>query len=312
MTTLSCTITSGYAPKVIKLTTPYKHLFCAALSKSLFLQFMDYYCVNCNSQTTTGKCHSCHGVNCLKLPAKRIVSLVPSQTELLYDLGLDEKVIGITKFCVHPETWFRNKKRVGGTKTVHIDIVKELQPDLIIANKEENTKEQIEELSRLFPVWVSDIQTIPQALHMMEQVGIMTGKQTDAQQLIVEITNGFNNIPKTETPKQVAYFIWRAPWMCAGGDTFISHMIEAMGWQNALADTARYPEVLLEDLQTKRIDTVLLSSEPYPFKDKHIAEIKAVLPNVEVLLVDGEMFSWYGSRMLLAPEYLKGLISQAL
>lgn len=272
---------------------------------------MDYYCINCNTPGISTHCANCSGTNCLKLPAKRIVSLVPSQTELLYDLGLEEEVIGITKFCIHPESWFRNKKRVGGTKTVHIDIVKSLQPDLIIANKEENTKEQIEELAKSFPVWVSDIQTIPQAFYMMAQVGILTGKAHEAQQLIKEIKDGFNSIEKPTKPKRAAYFIWRKPWMCAGGDTFISHMIEAMGWQNVLADIKRYPEIALEDLRTKDVDLVLLSSEPYPFKDAHIEEIKAALPNAEVQLVDGELFSWYGSRMRLAPAYFKGLIAQA-
>ena len=242
-------------------------------------------------------------------PPTRIISLVPSQTELLYDLGLDEEVVGITKFCVHPQQWFRNKKRVGGTKTVHIDMVKDLQPDLIIANKEENTREQIEELSALFPTWVSNIQTVDEALVMMHEVGAITGKATQAETLIKEISEGFAAIKKPPIAKRVAYFIWRKPWMCAGGDTFISNMIEKMGWINVLADLPRYPEITLEQLKDKQVDIVLLSSEPYPFKDAHIAEIKAMLPGTEVRLVDGEMMSWYGSRMKLAVSYVDELIS---
>lgn len=244
----------------------------------------------------------------ISYPPLRIVSLVPSQTELLYDLGLDEEVVGITKFCVHPGEWFRTKKRVGGTKTVHIDIVKSLQPDLVIANKEENTKEQIEELSALFPTWVSNIQTIEEGLQMIQQVGLMVDKPTKANELTKDIRQGFAQLKKALQPKRVAYFIWRKPWMCAGGDTFISDMIHSAGWQNVLADKMRYPEVTLEELQDKHIDLVLLSSEPYPFKDAHIAEIKAALPNTEVKLVDGEMMSWYGSRMKLATAYLQQLI----
>src|SRR5579872_2088444 len=182
-------------------------------------------------------------------PPKRIVSLVPSQTELLYNLGLDEEVVGITKFCVHPQEWFGSKKRVGGTKTVHIDVVKDLQPDLIIANKEENTKEQIEELSALCPTWVSDIHTIDEALRMIHEVGEIVGKSERAEVLIKEITKGFASLRKPTSPKRVAYFIWRKPWMCAGGDTFISNMIEQMGWVNVLADTLRYPEITLEELK---------------------------------------------------------------
>lgn len=241
-------------------------------------------------------------------PPKRIVSLVPSQTELLYDLGLDEEVVGITKFCVHPEEWFRTKKRVGGTKTVHIDIVRSLQPDLIIANKEENTKEQIEELAALYPTWVSNIQTIDEGLQMIRQVGVLAGKEPAAEKLAAAISNGFQNLPKPATPRRVVYFIWRKPWMCAGGDTFISDMISRMGWVNALADHPRYPEFSLEELCGKQIDTILLSSEPYPFKDAHIEEIRSVLPDTEVRLVDGEMMSWYGSRMLKAVDYLRQLM----
>ena len=150
-------------------------------------------------------------------PPQRIVSLVPSQTELLHDLGLTDQVVGITKFCVHPNDWFRNKQRVGGTKTIHINKVNELQPDLILANKEENTKAQIEELAAIYPLWISDIKTIGQGLQMICEVGDITGRMTPALQLCNEITTGFLNLPASSTPKKVAYFIWRKPWMCAGG-----------------------------------------------------------------------------------------------
>ena len=241
-------------------------------------------------------------------PPRRIISLVPSQTELLYDLGLKDEVIGITKFCVHPHEWFRNKQRIGGTKNVNMDLVRSLQPDLIIANKEENTQAQVEELAALFPTWVSNIQTIDDGLQMIRDVGALVGKSERAQLLTTDITNGFNNLKKAAVPQRVAYFIWRNPWMCAGGDTFINNMIEHMGWTNVLSGKMRYPEIALQELADKQVNKILLSSEPYPFKDAHIAEIKAVLPDAEVLLVDGEMFSWYGSRMLEATAYLRKLI----
>jgi ABC-type Fe3+-hydroxamate transport system substrate-binding protein len=244
----------------------------------------------------------------LRFPPKRIVSLVPSQTELLYDLGLDEEVVGITKFCVHPNSWFRGKTRIGGTKTVHMDIVRSLQPDLVIANKEENTKDQVEELASLYPTWVSNIQTIAEGLQMIQQVGALTGKRQKADELVVQIEAAFSALPKPAIAKRVAYFIWRKPWMCAGGDTFISDMIARIGWTNVLADTERYPEIELEALTDKDIDLVLLSSEPYPFKDAHITEIKSILPDADVMLVDGEMFSWYGSRMLKASAYMAELL----
>jgi len=244
----------------------------------------------------------------INYPPKRIISLVPSQTELLYDLGLTDEVVGITKFCIHPTEWFRNKKRVGGTKTVHLDIVKELQPDLILANKEENTREQIEALAEQYPVWISDIQTIDEGLAMIKQVGIITAREEVANTLVNEIKAGFVHLTKARAPRKVAYFIWRHPWMCAGGDTFISDMVRQIGWVNVLAGKYRYPEVQLQQLKAMQPDLVLLSSEPYPFKDAHIAEIKAILPSAEIRLVDGEMFSWYGSRMKLASLYFKELL----
>lgn len=239
---------------------------------------------------------------------ERIVSVVPSQTELLYDLGLDKEVVGITKFCVHPEDWFRTKERVGGTKKLHLDKIRELKPDLIIANKEENTQEQIEELAKEFPVWISDIHNLPGALNMIQALGQVTGMEGRANQLVEEIVHGFNQLHKANQPKRVAYFIWYNPWMSIGQDTFIHSMIQTMGWQNVLARETRYPELTLEELKQYDPELVLLSSEPFPFKEKHIEEVKKALPGTDVRLVDGEMFSWYGSRLQKAIPYLQGLV----
>jgi ABC-type Fe3+-hydroxamate transport system substrate-binding protein len=245
----------------------------------------------------------------IPFPPRRIISLVPSQTELLFDLGLDEEVVGITKFCVHPEEWFRNKKRVGGTKTVHLDIVRNLQPYLIIANKEENTREQVEELALQFPVWVSDITTIDHGLDMIRKIGIITGKEANADQLAKEIHEGFKDISSISKPLKVAYYIWKDPWMTVGGDTFISDVITRIGWKNVVAEKSRYPEVAPSELTGTGVALILLSSEPYPFKEKHIAKIQSLHPNAQIMLVDGEMFSWYGSRMKEAIPYLRELIS---
>ena len=244
----------------------------------------------------------------INFPPQRIISLVPSQTELLYDIGLDHEVVGITKFCVHPDEWFRTKQRVGGTKTVHIKKIKELQPDLIIANKEENTREQIEVLAALFPVWISDIKTVDEGLQMIEAVGEITDTANRAKELVHEIADGFDRLKSSVSATRVAYFIWRNPWMTVGGDTFISDMIRRMGWKNVFDGQVRYPEVLLQELEHLNIDKVLLSSEPYPFKEIHLAEIRAVLPQAEIRLVDGEMFSWYGSRMKLSTGYFAELL----
>lgn len=238
---------------------------------------------------------------------ERIISVVPSQTELLFDLGLNKEVVGITKFCVHPDEWFRNKERVGGTKKLNIEKIRALQPDLIIANKEENTQEEIELLEKEFPVWLSDITNLPGALNMIQALGQVTGMEGKANKLVEEIVQGFNDLHKANTPKRVAYFIWRDPWMSIGNDTFIHSMIQTMGWQNVLAGATRYPELTLEELKKYQPELILLSSEPFPFKEQHIAEVKAVLPEAEVLLVDGEMFSWYGSRLKKAIAYLQEL-----
>lgn len=248
---------------------------------------------------------------------QRIVSLVPSQTELLHDLGLEEEVVGITKFCIHPDAWFRSKTRVGGTKQVHADRVAALQPDLIIANKEENVKEQIEALSAIAPVWVSDIRDIPEAVAMIRAVGDLCGKAEQGAAIADAIAHGFGAFRKPVVPKRVAYAIWRDPWMWAGGDTFIHAVLEAIGFQNVLASMPRYPVVTPEELAALAPELVLLSSEPYPFKEKHIEELRLVLGGTggtpapaEVRLVDGEMFSWYGSRLVKAVLYLQQLVSE--
>lgn len=250
--------------------------------------------------------------NEMQLPdmPQRIISIVPSQTELLYDLGIDEsRVVGITKFCVHPESWFRSKERIGGTKNLNIEKIRSLKPDLIIANKEENEQAQVEELAKEFPVWLSDIQNIPQALQMIQVVGQLVNAEQKAGEMVEQVVQGFNNLKRATTGKRVMYMIWYNPWMSIGGDTFISNMIQTIGWQNVLKDKSRYPEVNLDELQAANPDMVLLSSEPFPFKEKHIEEIKALLPDADVRLVDGEIFSWYGSRMLKAIPYLQELIN---
>lgn len=243
-----------------------------------------------------------------KMP-ERIISLVPSQTELLYDLGLREEVVGITKFCIHPEEWFRSKTRVGGTKKVDFEKIKSLQPDLIIANKEENEESQVKELMRLYPTWISDIKTLEDALTMILSIGKLTGKEMQATELSQTISGKFKElIPSPGL--SVAYIIWQNPLMTAGGDTFINDMLQRCGLRNVFNDKLRYPQLSNEELIAANPNLVLLSSEPYPFKEKHIKEFKALCPKAMVLTVDGELFSWYGSRLIKAPEYFNSLLHQ--
>ena len=233
----------------------------------------------------------------------RVISLVPSQTELLYDLGAN--VVGITKFCVHPAAWFREKPRIGGTKDIHPGKIAALKPDLVIANKEENDRGQVEALAAQYPVWVSDIRNLADALAMIRSIGDIVGRVPKAQSLAADIEKAFNDLQPLARPLRTAYFIWRNPWMSTGGDTFIHDMLRRCGFTNLFSAQSRYP--IVEPAALTGCDIVLLSSEPYPFRDKHIAEIQNMLPGVIVRLVDGELFSWYGSRLLQAPDYFRSL-----
>lgn len=235
----------------------------------------------------------------------RIVSLVPSITELLFDLNLHEEVVGITKFCVHPESWFRSKTRVGGTKTVHLDRVLALQPDLVIANKEENTKEDISYLQEHVPVLVTEIYTVTEALAMMETIGLCTHRELEAKRITDSIRNEFASYPII-TRKRALYLIWQDPMMVAGTDTFIHAMMHVAGFDN-VSEGTRYPEVDIEAIKLLNPDVILLSSEPFPFKEKHRAALQTIFPDTDIRLVDGEIFSWYGSRMLKAIPYFRSL-----
>jgi ABC-type Fe3+-hydroxamate transport system substrate-binding protein len=237
---------------------------------------------------------------------RRIVSLVPSQTELLYTLGLNTAVTGITKFCIHPEGWLQSKTIIGGTKNFHFEVIDQLNPDLIIGNKEENYKEGIEKLQEKYPVWISDIVTLPDAFAMIKSIGELTGTYEKANALCDSIQQQFYNIKQT-TPRKVLYLIWRQPWMAAGSNTFIHTIIEKIGLKNCLENSHRYPELADSDIQSLAPEYIFLSSEPYPFKDRHKAELEALCPAAKVVLVDGEMFSWYGSRLLEAPAYFNTL-----
>jgi ABC-type Fe3+-hydroxamate transport system substrate-binding protein len=246
----------------------------------------------------------------IQVPAhpQRIISLVPSQTELLYDLGLGDRVVGITKFCIHPESWFKTKHRVGGTKKVDLAKVRALQPDLIIGNKEENSRPDIEALAQEFPVWMSDVRDLEGALDMIRRIGEVTGTSNDATRLSAGIEHAFAGLNPTTPPRSAAYLIWRDPLMVAAGRTFISDMLHRAGFTNAFAHrNERYPEVTPAELAAADPDVILLSSEPYPFSEKHLTGFNMICPGTPVRIVDGELFSWYGSRLLHTPAYMAGL-----
>ena len=241
---------------------------------------------------------------------KRIVSLVPSQTELLYYLGLEESIVGITKFCVHPKELLLTKTIIGGTKNIHINKITALQPDLIIANKEENVKEQIDQLAQNFDVLLTDVNDLETALDMIKNIGQLTNKMEKSANLIHTIQYNFNQIPVLKTIINTAYLIWKKPYMTIGGDTFIHDMLTNCGLHNIFSDKKRYPEVSIDKLKYLNCQLLLLSTEPFPFKQQDIEELKLLLPTTIILLVDGEMFSWYGSRLLFAGGYFQCLIQK--
>jgi ABC-type Fe3+-hydroxamate transport system substrate-binding protein len=234
---------------------------------------------------------------------QRIVSLVPSQTELLYDLGLKEEVVGITKFCVHPKIWFENKTRVGGTKNFKVPLITSLQPDLIIANKEENDQKLLEQLMEVFPVWISDVNNLDSALDMISNVSEITNKQIAGNSLAYAIRSSFTRLNQHPMKgKTVLYYIWKEPWLSAGSDTFIFDMLTRIGLQPITGDLKRYPEISIIE-NTIIPDYIFLSSEPYPFKNEDKIALEAIYPTSKILFVDGEYFSWYGSRMKDAVKY---------
>ena len=242
----------------------------------------------------------------------RIVSLVPSITELLADLGLDDELIGITKFCIHPAHLKQTKTIVGGTKDVHVERVRSIRPDLIIANREENTKDQVELLQSEFPVHLTDINTLDDAVKMIREIGRITGRESTAHAMASSIEMEFSKLVKdiNSLPrKKVAYLIWKDPLMGAGGNTYINDMLERCGFENVLKNIDRYPTITIDYLRNSALDIILLSSEPYPFKQRHVDELAADLPGITIRLVDGEMFSWYGSRMLKAAPYFQRLVA---
>ena len=240
---------------------------------------------------------------------KRIISLVPTQTELLYEVGLEDRIVGITKFCVHPYHFKSTKKIVGGTKKVHYEKIRLLQPDIIICNKEENTQEIVAELRKICPVWVTNIITIEDNFQMITDFGQLFNCRTESQKWNDKLAfalSDFKNFVKDIPVKKAAYFIWKNPFMVAGSDNFINELLKLNHFENIYKDKGRYPEIELKKMRLEGDpDLVFLSSEPYPFKEEDAFEIGRFTHHAKTVFVDGEMFSWYGSRLLKAFDYFK-------
>jgi ABC-type Fe3+-hydroxamate transport system substrate-binding protein len=231
---------------------------------------------------------------------KRIVSLVPSLTDILHHLALENETIGITKFCVHPAEWIKEKIIIGGTKNPDVHRILSLQPDLILANKEENNKEDVEQLSNHFPIWVSDVIHVKDQVALIQQLGEITNRENQAKDLNDKINLAYQSILPTTNKQKVLYLIWQKPWMAAGQETFINSVLSALGFTNVIRQT-RYPILTQDEIIHLKPDVVLLSSEPFPFKEKHLVELQSLLPQSKIKLVDGEIFSWYGPRQIHLP-----------
>lgn len=238
----------------------------------------------------------------------RVISLVPSITEALFDLGLTEhEVIGRTKFCIHPEQRIKNVPVIGGTKNINIDKIKALQPDIILANKEENIKEQVEALMADFKVLVTNVENIEDNYYLLKTLGNIFNKEERAQQFNLKIYDVLQQA-QLDFPVKAAYLIWKNPYMTIGSDTFIHKILAEIGFENVFKDQTRYPEIQMEDLADAEV--IMLSSEPFPFKEKHIEEMKAFYPDKKIMIVDGEAFSWYGTHIAKCENYFKELLDE--
>ncbi len=245
-----------------------------------------------------------------EFPPRRIVCLCPSLTETLFALGLADQVVGRTRYCIHPAQPVQRVAVVGGTKDIDIDRVRALQPDLVIAEKEENPRPAVEALADSLPIFVCDVTDYASALRAITSLGLLTDRTESATALVRDIRQAFAGLRPVAT-QRVAYLLWRKPYMAAGRGTYVHALLEQCGFENVCRDLPeRYPEVTIESLRQLAPAWVMLSSEPFPFDDKHVADLAGQLPATRVIRVDGELFSWYGSRMLAAATYLKLLVRQ--
>ena len=246
----------------------------------------------------------------VEFPPKRIISTVPSQTELLSDLGLEDEVVGVTRFCTYPEGWKKTKTIIGGTKRLDFNKISSLNPDLIIGNKEENIKPQVEEIASKFSYWISDVECFEDNQKLIKDVGEICNRVDEAKKLCAKIEEVCNTVKSVQkTRKKVAYFIWRNPFMVAGNNTYINSILNKLGFENVFEHLeGRYPRVTIDDLKRVEVDEIFLSSIPFPFNELHAQEIKLHFPDKKITFVDGEIFSYYGSRIAKSKEYLLSLI----
>ena len=246
-------------------------------------------------------------INISQRPLK-IIS-VPSITELLFNLGLDSEIVAITEYCIHPPGKVKKKELIGGPKNVNYEKIKALDPDVIFASKEENAKDEVEDLMKYYNVYVSDVKDLSDALRLIKDVGVITKKVKNSQGMIYEIQKQFDELKRnTIQNRKVCYLIWNNPMMTVNNDTYIHDMLNWAGCENIFSDNKnRYPVISGNEIWNKKPDYIFLSSEPYCFTTDYVSSFKKQFPFANIKLVDGEKFSWYGSHLLKVPEYFKQL-----
>jgi len=239
-------------------------------------------------------------------PNARIVSLVPSITELLCDLGLAPQLVGRTGFCIHPADLVRDIPKVGGTKDVNIEKIRKLAPTHLVVNIDENEKPAVDKLAQFVPNIVVTHPIEPRDnLALVQLMGGVFCAQEKADAWCQAFEAELAQV-KPGRPQRVLYCIWKDPWMTVSRDTYIARMLALIGWSIPDIGQVRYPSFEWSDALVRDVDQVLLSSEPYRFTEEHVDALERQIGK-PVQLVDGEMMSWYGSRALQGIRYLKGL-----
>ncbi|MFT4540006.1 MAG: iron complex transport system substrate-binding protein [Planctomycetota bacterium] len=246
----------------------------------------------------------------------RIVSLCPSLTELVFDLDAGHELVGITDYCIHPKLGVEHVEKVGGTKDPRVDRIVELAPDLVLLNQEENREQDAVALEgaglhclTTFP------KTIPDTADMVRVIADAIGRQEAGEVIAVDIEQRGERVRRESEalpPVRFAYLIWRKPWMTVNADTFTNALLQAAGGENVFGGhEMRFPAVKVEELAATAPQVVLLSSEPFPFAEKHIKELAARtgLPEGSFRLVDGELLSWHGSRTPRGIDYAEQLLT---
>jgi ABC-type Fe3+-hydroxamate transport system substrate-binding protein len=242
----------------------------------------------------------------------RLVSLVPSTTETLFEIGAGDRVVGVTRFCVRPERARRDATTVGGTKSPDVEALLALEPDLVFANQEENRREDVERLRERVPVYVAFPKTVPAAIDDVRSAGRLLELEASAEAIAEELERKLSAVRAAARAFRYLYLIWQRPYMVAGPSTFVEGLLaEAGGINAAPRDRGRYPELTLGEIDASGADVVLLSSEPFPFETAHAADLATKLdPDVRVRLVDGQRLSWHGTRLLEGLPYLENLLDE--